>query len=109
MKKSQLARIGISALVLLGMSITLPACPGQEELKQQVDQSNQQVSALSKRVAEIEGKLKAINEFMVQAETIFKSLGPLMQENKAKLDEMDKTLKDIQARLPGGKGKKAHK
>ena len=109
MKKTQLISLGISLMVVLGMSITLPACPGQEEIKQQVDQHAQQVNALSKRVGELETQVKTLNTGMEQAKQIFSSLAPLLQQHKAQLDEMDKTLKDMQSRLPGGKKKAAHK
>lgn len=94
-------RLAVLVLGALSMAITLPSCPGQEEMKQSIDQQQAAITALTKRVVELENQVKTLSADMAQAKTFLPQMAETIQANKAQLDLLETTVKELQTKSKG--------
>jgi hypothetical protein len=97
--------VGTAAFLGLGMS--MPACPGQQEMKDQLAALQQTNDALVKRVGALEAKVGPIDNDMVNVKKLLQPMGDAIQAQKAAMDTMNASLTDIQAKMAKGGAKAA--
>jgi septal ring factor EnvC (AmiA/AmiB activator) len=83
----------------LGMGMSMPSCPGQQAMQEQVDKLTQQNLNLNKRTESLESQIKSLNSDMTQVKTLLKPMADAIQAQKAGMDQLDANLKEIQTKL----------
>lgn len=92
----------------LGMGMSMPSCPGQQAMQQQIDTLTAQNTDLSKRVMAMNGQVQGLNKDMVDVKNLLKPMADAIQAQKAAMDQLDANLKEVQAKLASsGKSAKA--
>jgi hypothetical protein len=86
------------ALAPFAMALTLPACPGQAELQQEVVTLRKENDALKQHVANVDRAITEFNGKLVEDRTLLKRVSETVLEQKAALERMDASLKDLAAR-----------
>ena len=95
----------------LGMGMSMPSCPGQQAMQEQIDKLMTQNADLNKRLISMDSQVKALNGDMVQVKTLLKPMSDAIQAQKAAQDQLEANIKEIQAKMtaPAAKGGKKRK
>lgn len=112
--RSNITYYVVLGAAFLGMGMSMPSCPGQQAMQQQVDLLTQQNQELNKRTLSMDGQIKSLNSDMTQVKTLLKPMADAIQAQKAGMDQLDANLKEIQTRLAAagsakGGAKKKHR
>src|SRR4051812_33793358 len=108
-KNLRWAAMGIATLAL---GFSMPSCPGQQAVQQQVDSLVTANAAMTKKVQELDAQVRDLNKDMNNAKDIFGQMNNAIQAQKAALDQLDVAFKASQApktaakSAPTAKGKK---
>jgi hypothetical protein len=86
------------ALAPLALGFTLPACPGQAELQQEVISLRKENEAFRQKAAAVDRTLTEINGKLVEDRTLLKRVSETVLEQKAALERMDASLKALASR-----------
>jgi septal ring factor EnvC (AmiA/AmiB activator) len=99
----------------IGMGMSMPSCPGQQAMQQQIDTLTTQNADLTKRVQGLDSQVKQLNSDMGQVKQLLKPMSDAIQAQKAGMDQLDANMKEIQAKMTAaaaskgkGGGKKKH-
>lgn len=95
----------------LGMGMSMPSCPGQQALQEQVDKLTSQNADLNKRVMSMDANVKQLDNDMSQVKQLLKPLADTVQAQKGAMELLDANLKEVQTKLaakaaPKASGKK---
>jgi len=97
--KKKLITIGWMGTAMLAMGITMPACPGQQAMQQQIDDLTKRDAELNKRLTALENSVRT---GMGDVGAMKQSFGPMGQQLQAigpRLDGLEAGMKDIQAKM----------
>jgi peptidoglycan hydrolase CwlO-like protein len=95
--------IPISAVT---MGISMPSCPGQQAMQQQIDSLQTANTELSKKVQSLSTQVTTLNNDMNQVKQILPQVTSLITSHKTTLDQLDAAVKELQAKASKGAGKK---
>jgi septal ring factor EnvC (AmiA/AmiB activator) len=90
----------------VGMGMSMPGCPGQEAMQQQIDTLTTQNTELTKRLQAMDTQLKAVDKDMIDVKTLLKPMADAVQAQKTALDQLDANLKEVQSKLASKGGAK---
>jgi septal ring factor EnvC (AmiA/AmiB activator) len=93
----------IMVAAFIGMGMSMPSCPGQQALQQQVDTLTTSNAELSKRVQGMDAQVKQLNMDMSQVKQLLKPMSDAIQAQKAGMDQLDSNIKEIQAKMTAPK------
>src|SRR3954451_19950187 len=92
-----------AAFTFMGMS--MPSCPGQQAMQQQIDTLTAQNQELNKRTLAFDAQIKALNGDMVQVKTLLKPMADAIQAQKAAMDQLNANFNEIKTKMtPAPKG-----
>ncbi len=100
------ASFGFACAVLLSMGITMPSCPGQQAMQQQIDTLTASNQQLTRKIQEMDGSLKPLVSDMGQVKQLLPEMTKVIQGHRDELATLTTQLKEMQARLPAAKGAK---
>jgi septal ring factor EnvC (AmiA/AmiB activator) len=83
----------------LGMGISMPSCPGQQAMQQQIDSLQASNTDLSKKVQTLNNQLASLNNDMNQVKQLLPQMTNVIQAQKGALDQLDVQVKEVQAKL----------
>jgi peptidoglycan hydrolase CwlO-like protein len=86
-----------SAFVGLGMS--MPSCPGQQAMQQQIDTLNANNTKLSQQVQALDAQVKTLNSDMSQVKQLLKPMSDAIQAQRTGMDQLDANIKEIQGKM----------
>ncbi len=92
------------SFALLGMS--MPSCPGQQEMKDQILALQNQNEALTKRLAALEEKVTPLLDDMDKVKQLLQPISDTVQTQKLAMDQLDAAIKELQTKIPAPKGAK---
>jgi hypothetical protein len=108
--KNELKAFAFGICVLLGMGITMPQCPAQQAMQQQLDESKLKEADLTRRLAALEANVRTMSADVGAMKT---STGPIIQQLQAmspRLDALEAAVKVLQTPPPapakGAKGRR---
>ncbi len=110
MKKYSLSLFLASSF--LAMGFTMPSCPGQQQMQQQVDAVAQSSAELTRKEAALDGRVKSLEGDMGQVKQLLTQMTSTIQAQKEALDKFDAAFKSLEAQLqakskaPAAKGGK---
>jgi septal ring factor EnvC (AmiA/AmiB activator) len=105
----------LMTLVWLGlatsmMAITMPACPGQQAMQQQIDDLTKRDADLNKRLTALENAVRTDAANLAPIQQAITPMGQQLQTMGPRLDALEAGMKDIQAKMAAAatapKGKK---
>ena len=91
--------IVLMVAAFFGLGMSMPSCPGQQAMQQQIDTLTQQNADLTRRLMAIDGRLKPVEADMSQVKQLLKPMSDAIQAQKAAMDQLDANIKNIQAKL----------
>jgi septal ring factor EnvC (AmiA/AmiB activator) len=101
-----LAWMGIAALT---MGITMPQCPGQQAMQQQIDDLTKSNADMSKRVAALENTVRTGMADIAPMKQAITPMGQQLQAMGPRLDAIEAGLKDMDAKLAAATAPKGGK
>lgn len=104
MKKSVRWLVLPASFAALGMS--MPSCPGQQALQQQVETLSASNTDLTKKVQTLSTEFKTLTTDMNQVKQILPQMTTLMTTQKATIEQLESTVRDLQNKVKGSKKKK---
>jgi septal ring factor EnvC (AmiA/AmiB activator) len=98
-------RWAVLAGAIVAMGVTMPSCPGQQAMQDQIDQLKTSQADLSKRLQLSETQLKQLIDMANQMHNDFQGMGGMVTQTKTDVDQMKVTLQAMQAKMaPPAKG-----
>jgi peptidoglycan hydrolase CwlO-like protein len=86
-------------LASLGMGITMPSCPGQEAMQQQIDSLTAKNADLTKKVAAMSATVDTSNKELNDIKQLLGQLGPALDAQKTYITSLSTQIQDVQAKL----------
>ncbi len=86
------------ACAFLGMGIAMPSCPGQEEMKQQIEALNTQNQANLKTIQNLNGQISTLNHDMGEVKTLLAQVSNTVLAQKASIEQLEAAAKVAAAR-----------
>ncbi|MCM2322462.1 MAG: hypothetical protein NDJ90_04290 [Oligoflexia bacterium] len=83
---------------IAGMGISMPSCPGQQAIQQQIDALQAGNADLTKKVQTLETQNKIITQEMLQVKQLLEQMTSAIQSQKAELTLATTAIKELQAR-----------
>jgi septal ring factor EnvC (AmiA/AmiB activator) len=105
MKKYSLSLALASAFLLMGFS--MPSCPGQQAMQQQVDAVASSSAELSRKYGAIDSRVKSLEGDMGQIKQLLTQMTSTIQAQKEALDKFDAAFKSMEAQLAANAAKKS--
>lgn len=90
----------------IGMGMAMPSCPGQQELKTDVDLLRTANTDLSKKVQTLTGQVTSLNTDMTQVKQLLPQITNVIEAQKGALDRLDASIKALQVKPRSGGPKK---
>jgi septal ring factor EnvC (AmiA/AmiB activator) len=81
------------------MGFTMPSCPGQQAMQEQIDSMKSAQAELTKRVQMDEALVKQMSETLTQIKTESQGIGTTVGQLKTDSDQMKLSLQSIEAKL----------
>lgn len=99
LKRTKFSAYTIAIAAFLGMGMSVPSCPGQQEMKDQMSALQTENGNLKKQVAAMDGQVKTLSTEMGQVKQLLKPMADAIQAQKAAMDQLDANLREIQAKM----------
>lgn len=91
-------------LLIMGMGIAMPSCPGQQALQQQVDQLTTQNQDLKAKVTGLDNQVRSLTNDMIQVKTLLTQVSNTVLSQKTAIEQMDSAIKALQEAGSRSKG-----
>jgi septal ring factor EnvC (AmiA/AmiB activator) len=96
----------VLSLGVLGMGMAMPSCPGQQAMQQQIDSLQTSSTEMTKKVQALNAQVTALQKDMDQAKQLLPQMTNVIQAQKAALDQIEATVRDMRGSKGGAKKKK---
>lgn len=97
------------AAAFVGMGLSLPSCPGQQAMQQQVDLLNTREADMNKRLQAAESEVRTMRGELNKVTTVLTQVGNTVLAQKATLEQMEAAAKARGAVKPAGKAPRGSK
>lgn len=88
----------ILPISVAGMGITMPSCPGQQAMQQQIDSLQTTNQDLNKKIQALTLQVNSLNSDMNQVKQLMPQITSLLTAEKTALEQLDATVKDLQGK-----------
>lgn len=107
MKKQTRAFVFVAAI--LGMGISMPSCPGQQAMQQQIDTLQTANTDLTKKVQSYDAQIKQLNKDSAEVKANLDGAVKAIEAQKAALEALNTAVTEIKAKAaaPAPAAKKA--
>ena len=80
------------------MGLSMPGCPGQEAIQQQIDTSvKAQEAEFTKQIQALDAQLKALKEDLEQTKKLIAPISLTSKDQAAAIEKADASIKELQA------------
>jgi hypothetical protein len=86
-------RLVAFAAAFVGMGISMPQCPGQQALQQQVDGLETKSADTSRKMQMVDNELKRMNQELVTAKTLLEKVSNTVLAQQQAIDRIDGAMK----------------
>jgi septal ring factor EnvC (AmiA/AmiB activator) len=87
------------------MGMSLPSCPGQKEMQQQIELLQTQNADLGKKIQALTTQIGSVTNDMNQVKQILPQVTGVIEAQKGAIDRIDTRVTDLEARIPKKKKK----
>lgn len=87
----------LSGLAMLTMGLSLPSCPGQQAIQQQIDGLTAKNTDVTRRLTAVEGQLKNSMTEMNQAKALLSQVSNTVLSQKQTIESLEETVKNLKA------------
>lgn len=87
----------IAATAVLTMGLSVPSCPGQQAMQQQIDSIQTKEAENTRKVQALENQIKTLSNDMIQVKTLLAQVSNTVLAQKQAIDQMDQAMKAQQA------------
>lgn len=99
-KKIQLI---VLCMAFLGLGLSMPSCPGQQAMQQQIDALKGKIDENEKQIQILITKLDHTNSEIGQMTTIVAQLNTVLTEQKQQMEQMGASIKSLNEKLAAPK------
>ena len=97
---------GLPVLALATMGISMPSCPGQEAIQQQVDGLTSRLNEADQKVQALTTQVGTLSKEMTDAKALLEQLSQTVIAQKDAIATLQTSQEELQAKVAsGGKGK----
>src|SRR3954471_16046281 len=89
----------LAGTLLLTMAMTMPSCPGQQALQQQVDNLQASNVKLAQQVASLDSQLKALSAENTRLNQLVERTAQVVEAQKGALDQLSTSVKAIDEKV----------
>ncbi len=89
----------IMVAAFLGMGMSMPSCPGGQEMKDQIASLQTANADLTKRLQAQDARIKALTDDMDKVKALLQPMTDAIQAQKTGMDQLNENMKEIQAKL----------
>ncbi len=97
----------------MGLGLSMPSCPGQDAIQQQMDSIQAKGIESEKKVQALSAQVASMDKDLTEARTLLAQVSQTVLEQKATLEQMSAGMKDLSEKVErsgktaaGGKKKK---
>lgn len=94
---------------MIGMGMSLPSCPGEQAMQQQLDSLQTTQADLQKKLQAHETQLKSMLQTQEQEKQLLEQMTSAIQAQRGALEELNHSLKEMQAQATAAQSKSATK
>ncbi|MBI2711376.1 MAG: hypothetical protein HYX41_00740 [Bdellovibrio sp.] len=95
----------VLSLSVIGMGMAMPSCPGQQAMQQQIEALQTSNTDMQKKVSALSKDVATLQAEMNQAKELIPQMTNVIQAQKAAMEQLEATVKDIRAHTVKGKKK----
>jgi peptidoglycan hydrolase CwlO-like protein len=101
-------RIVIFTAAFIGMGMSLPSCPGDKAMQQQIDMLQQSNTDMTRKLQNLDSELKATSGDVIGAKSLINQLATTVTAQKDAIDNLYNQIKILEAKVntPAKKKKK---
>lgn len=103
--------LGLGCLGIFTMGISMPSCPGQQALQQQVDTLQTAQTDATRKIQNLETQVKTLNHELTQVKGLLEQVPTTIQAQREALDSLNKSVEELKkaksAPAPAASAKKA--
>ena len=96
--------MAVAATAALGFGFSMPSCPGQQAMQQQIDALQAKANEDAGRIDALSTQVATLNKSVSDLQAQLGSMGPTVIAQKEELESLRESLKEVQPRLPSAKG-----
>lgn len=85
----------IYATAFAGMGIAMPSCPGQQEMKQQIEALQTSNQELNLQIKKMHKELQSLNSDMGQVKQVLPQMTNVIQAQKGALDQLEAKVNSL--------------
>ena len=82
----------------LGMGLSMPSCPGQQAMQQQIDALEKRVNSETQRVQSLDTQVKQLNGEMAKANQLLSTMGNTVLAQKTEIENLQKSVQEMASR-----------
>lgn len=89
----------VFSTAFLGMGLSMPSCPGQQAMQQQIDALQTANAEMSKKIQTLTTQVESVNADMTQVKQVLPQMTNVIQAQKGALDQLDASVKEMDAKI----------
>ena len=97
--KKSVLRFALTGLAFAGMAFTLPSCPGQQALQEQVDTMSTSVQKQTKAVNDLSAQVRTMNDEMNTMKSLLSQVSSTVLAQKTTIEELQAKTVSLDQRL----------
>jgi peptidoglycan hydrolase CwlO-like protein len=98
-KMTNTGRIAIFIAAFIGMGMSLPSCPGDKAMQQQIDMLQQSNQDMTRKLQNLDNQLKSADSDVVSQKSLITQLATTVSAQKEAIDNLYNQIKLVQAKL----------
>jgi peptidoglycan hydrolase CwlO-like protein len=107
-KMTNTGRIAIFIAAFIGMGMSLPSCPGDKAMQQQIDMLNQSNQDMTRKLQNLDTQIKGTGGDIIAQKSLITQLATTVGAQKDAIDNLYNQIKSLEAKMatPAPKAKK---
>ena len=95
----------LAVTAVLAMGISMPSCPGQQAMQQQIDQIAAKQTELIKNISNLDKQVKAFDADMKTVKEVMPQMGKNLADMHGKINEIVSEINMIETKIAPKSGK----
>lgn len=91
------------ATAMFGLGLSMPSCPGQQALQDQIDNLKTSQDLMNKKVQNIDASIKTMTKDSSDMKVLVSQMGNTVLAQKKAIEDLDAAFKDAQAKAAAAK------
>ena len=96
--------VAVAATAALGFGFSMPSCPGQQAMQQQIDGLQAKQTEDAGKIEALSTQVATLNKDLTEARTLLGSVSQTVLGQKDQIMALEEGLKEVQGKLSSGKG-----